>query len=419
MQKGCPSLFPLNHISIGCHNPVAILGRPYGAVTSNALAFENMRVCMVTSWYSECGIASYTRNLAEPLNKYCTLTVLSDKAKESSTQNIRDPSKPIQSWHYKHLNLGEGFSLLRQGIRQDIVHWQFEYLLFGLLGLMYFLPILVILRLLGRRQIVTLHSIVSRKDITQELVDLSNYRIPLSLVRGSFFVYNFLMGRCAKIITHNQYGSKILSNEYYVPTSQIHIIPHGISSEHNSAENEGYLLFQGFIKPVKGLHLLINALPEIQRTIPEAKLVIAGKVMDEEYFHLALKSLEGNGTDHVEIRNSFLEDREVEGLFAKSNVVVAPYKGSVFGSSGVISRAMAHQKPVVYSPVPIFVEELRDLSTNGFAICVDPADSKRLAESVTALWKKDIDRAKYERLTALRSWNETADKTWKIYTSTS
>ncbi|TMI28387.1 glycosyltransferase, partial [Candidatus Bathyarchaeota archaeon] len=122
-------------------------------------------------------------------------------------------------------------------------------------------------------------------------------------------------------------------------------------------------------------------------------------------------SLEGNGKDHVEIRNSFLEDRDVEGLFAKSNVVVAPYKGSVFGSSGVISRAMAHQKPVVYSPVPIFVEELRDLSTNGFAICVDPADSKRLAESATALWKKDIDRAKYERRTALRSWNETADKT--------
>lgn len=370
---------------------------------------------MVTSWHSDCGIAVYAKNLTKNLERHCQVTIFADKnpKPESASHEIREGV--LEIWHYKKLSLGESMSLLKKSIRQDVIHWQFEYLLFGLTGLLFFLPMTLLLRALGREQIVTLHSIVDRKSINKQLVELSQYKIPVNLLKMAFFVYNFLLGRAAHMVIHNQHGANVLSRQYYIPPSQISVIPHGITVKKGAEKSEGYLLFQGFIKPVKGLHLLVQALPYLFKTLPDARVVVAGKVLDQQYLRGIRRYMDENGIDHVETKTGFLDDEEVDGLFARANVVVAPYKGTVFGSSGVISRAMAHQKPIVYSPVPMFVEELRDFTEQGFAICVDPTDPKQFAESITRMWKEQFDRDKYRQLTEYRAWERTAKDTWKLY----
>ncbi len=108
--------------------------------------------------------------------------------------------------------------------------------------------------------------------------------------------------------------------------------------------NKPIILFFGQIKKVKGLDILIDALPLCKT---EVHLVIAGKLRNEnweKYYKQIVNIKSANKVISI-IRHITDEERDV--LFAISTCIVLPYR--VIYQSGVLLMAMSFPLPVIAS----------------------------------------------------------------------
>ena len=135
-----------------------------------------------------------------------------------------------------------------------------------------------------------------------------------------------------------------------------------------------YILFFGRITPYKGIDYLLRAMKIVHSYFPDVKLVIAGKgnfSFDiSEYLEL----------DYIEIRNQFLDDKELVLLIQNSLFVVCPYTDAT--QSGVVMSAFAFDKPVVATDVGGLPEMVVN---NRFGLIVPPNDYDLLASSMIKL----------------------------------
>jgi glycosyltransferase involved in cell wall biosynthesis len=109
------------------------------------------------------------------------------------------------------------------------------------------------------------------------------------------------------------------------------------------------LLFFGRILPYKGLGLFIDAL-EILRADGahvEASVVGEGSLGRDR---LRLESL------GVAIHNHWVSDEEVSNIFTSHDIVVATHVEA--SQSGIVATALAHNRPVVVTPVGGLVEQV-------------------------------------------------------------
>ena len=108
------------------------------------------------------------------------------------------------------------------------------------------------------------------------------------------------------------------------------------------------ILFFGYIKPYKGLDLLIAAFPMILSKLPEAHLLIVGEVYgkDETYFQ-SIKEL--NLQSHVSFINRFVANEEVEIFYKAADVLALPYRSAT--QSGVVQIAYDFGLGAVCTPV--------------------------------------------------------------------
>lgn len=108
------------------------------------------------------------------------------------------------------------------------------------------------------------------------------------------------------------------------------------------------ILFFGYIKPYKGLELLLNAFPMILKNLPEAHLLIVGEVYGEDrvYFDL-IETLKIQ--DKVDFHNKFVKNEEVEIFFKAADVLALPYLTAT--QSGVVQIAYDFGLGAVCTPV--------------------------------------------------------------------
>ncbi|MFH0780965.1 MAG: glycosyltransferase [Pseudomonadota bacterium] len=119
------------------------------------------------------------------------------------------------------------------------------------------------------------------------------------------------------------------------------------------------LLFFGFIRPYKGLSLLLEAFHNLASRYPDVSLLVVG-----EHFYPTSEGLHNNGSllDHLSandpIRSQiilidrYVANEEVGRYFAIADVLVAPYLSTT--QSGPIQIAYAFDKPVIASDLPAF-----------------------------------------------------------------
>ncbi len=105
------------------------------------------------------------------------------------------------------------------------------------------------------------------------------------------------LGFAHRIIAHNITSKQELVVRIGISPARISVIPHGNYVELNRINilkkdartmldlplNDPLLLFFGQIKKVKGLDLLLEAMPEVLRVIPQAKLCIAGRLWRDSF----------------------------------------------------------------------------------------------------------------------------------------
>lgn len=214
--------------------------------------------------------------------------------------------------------------------------------------------------------------------------------------------------RC--LIVLSQHDKQVLENQGV--RNSCFVIPHGVNSLYSKyirsdiPETNSVLFFGGIIDR-KGLGYLIKAAPLISRSIPDAKIIIAGPGDMGRYIPLL------RAVPNIEVHNRFVPHEEVAPLFQRAKVVVLPYTEKVF--SGVVPLAYAFGKPVVVTDmVSGFVEP------GETGLIVPQRDEKALAEAIVRLLQdEELRRTMSENcLSKLKnelSWDRIAEETMHVY----
>lgn len=194
------------------------------------------------------------------------------------------------------------------------------------------------------------------------IMDMSLTRLTLS--KGNFF------------ILHSEKEVRELLT--ILPEAEYRINMHPTYSAFKMREtskktgSEKRLLFFGFIRPYKGLKVLLDAM----KKLPDVYLTIAGdfggkKEEYEEYFFNA------DVKDRIDIHDGYISDNDVQGYFENCDAVVLPYTDAT--QSGIAQMAFGFKKPVIATEVGGLPEVVTDSVTG---VLVKPGDSEALRSGI-------------------------------------
>jgi glycosyltransferase involved in cell wall biosynthesis len=173
------------------------------------------------------------------------------------------------------------------------------------------------------------------------------------------------------------------------------------------------MLFFGLIRRYKGLDVLVSALPEILRSVPDARLVVAGDPLEPvEPSKKLAASLDVERA--IEWRLGFVPEPELAPLLADAAFVVLPYRQ--IDSSGVLALALGHGRPAVVSDLGAVGDSVREF---GAGRAVRPEDPSALAAACSELLTDaDALRQTYEGAVAARAtltWGSAAEQHEQLY----
>ena len=256
--------------------------------------------------------------------------------------------------------------------RRNIVHFHFFHV--GALQAMQVL----LARLLMRTVVITAH-------------DVESFVATLEVPFMSRLAYRL----AHRVIAHNRISRDELQARLQVPEHKIAVIPHGnymhalrpvppveIARERLSIPPHAkVLLFFGQIKEVKGLDVLLRAMPAVLHRHPDAVLLIAGKPWKTDFsgYQATIERLGIQAACYAHIR--YIPDEEVPFYYGVADLVVLPYRHIY--QSGVVLMAMSYGKAVLVSDIPGMLEVVQDGETGFVFRSGDEAD---LAERACKLF---------------------------------
>jgi glycosyltransferase involved in cell wall biosynthesis len=220
------------------------------------------------------------------------------------------------------------------------------------------------------------------------------------------YLTKLVLGGVDALIVHSlQEQAEILE---FNPTATVrtHPLPLFTYAAGSGTRNNGdlHLLFFGFVRPYKGLDILLEAIGILRDRGIALKIV--GEFWNDKDVHLTdIKNL--GIADKVEIVDRYVTDDEMSGYFAWSDLVALPYRKSK--TSGIIATAYGFRKPVLATDVGGFHEVVRD----GFTGRIVPPDNPRaFAEGIEwFLDNREIDFAHNidEFTSKTMSWSSLVD----------
>ena len=140
------------------------------------------------------------------------------------------------------------------------------------------------------------------------------------------------------------------------------------------------LLFFGFIRAYKGLAVLLDAMPAIRQSLPEARLIVAGEFYDDEAPYreqIARLGIE----DAVTVESGYAPAERVALLFSAADLVVQPYVSAT--QSGVAQVAFGLGRPVLTTDVGGLAEAVGE-----GGLIVPPADADALAREAVRFFRQ-------------------------------
>jgi glycosyltransferase involved in cell wall biosynthesis len=181
---------------------------------------------------------------------------------------------------------------------------------------------------------------------------------------------------------------------YDIPSSKLS--REEVRAAWGAKENHKVFLSFGFVRDGKNLDLAIRALKEV----PEAFLVIAGQVAASSdrpfsYYHDLSANL--GVSDRCCLKEGFVPDDELGGMFAGTDFVLLTYSGSFHSQSGVLNIAARAQKPVLASSAPgPLVDSVRRFK---LGVVVEPDSAPAVIRGLLELiaWKRTPSWAEYEQ----------------------
>ena len=150
------------------------------------------------------------------------------------------------------------------------------------------------------------------------------------------------------------------------------------------------LLFFGYVRPYKGLDVLLDAMPEIHRRTG-ARLIVAGEFYNNEdelkaqAARLGLDGVDG-APPVVRFFSQYIPNETVHLYYSAADGLVQPYRRAT--PSGVALTSFFFGKPLVTTDLGVFAEIVPD----GVAgILVPPEDPAALADGVARFYETGPD----------------------------
>lgn len=294
------------------------------------------------------------------------------------------------------------------------IHWAHWFILgntkrMTILKSLSFVGEILILKLLRVKIIWTVHNIASHEG--------NFYSLEL-------FFRKLLAGLCTKLIVHSSSAKDVVVSTYGAKVSTITVIPHGnyIDYYENvvsktearkqlqlSTEDITFLYF-GQIRPYKGVSELIGAFKKLN--CPQAKLLIAGKPLNNEVIPIIQKGCEGN--ENIKTFFGFISDNDIQIYMNAADVVVLPYREIL--TSGSVILAMSFGKPII-APA---IGGIRDVLDCDGSFLYNPSEEEGLRKALKHVLNTSVENLRLMgvhnfELAKQHRWDEIAKKTYDAY----
>ncbi|HTR82175.1 MAG TPA: glycosyltransferase [Bacteroidota bacterium] len=149
-------------------------------------------------------------------------------------------------------------------------------------------------------------------------------------------------------------------------------------------KDERILLFFGYVRSYKGLHVMIDAMKEVKKSL-SVKLLVVGEFYDDEEryrWHIS----DAQVRDVIDVVSDYVPNERVGEYFSAADVVMLPYLSAT--QSGIAQIAYNFDKPVIATNVGGLAEVVVD-GISG--IVVPPNNPQKLAEAVLKFYSGRLE----------------------------
>lgn len=324
-----------------------------------------MKVFIVSTIYPS---GHYTEYLAKGFKKYRknrdTVTIIADKNPSNPT-HIKNVSV-VNVWNK---DLRFIFQITNYIIKNkpNLVHIQHEINMFGgILTSVLFPALLLLVKILGFKLVITIHATVSPTQINSGFLKTFHFKQSKAtkiLVKIFFkYIYLSMIILGDTCIVHSDTAKNIL--ESYKDNKKTVVIRHPIHDfkYQKSSRDKGYFLYFGYMARRKGLEDIIASYKKLGWLKKGHKLILAGGV------------IKGQETTLIEIKKVIkkynlgrdvkylgkVDDKQQANLYKNAYVCLVPSKLAI-SSSGPLCHALGHHKCIIASNTPYIKEDIQDL----------------------------------------------------------
>jgi glycosyltransferase involved in cell wall biosynthesis len=355
-----------------------------------------------------CGIATFTTHLRNAVTSLrpgletCIVAMTDNGHAYDYPPGVRLEIEENKIEDYAH-----AADVLNRG-QYDVVSLQHE---FGIFGGEAGEHVLTLLNRLTMPVVTTLHTVLSQpsrvqRGVTGRIIDVSSGLVVMS-----------------------EKERDVLQKVYDVPAKKIDVIPHGIPdsafAEPDEAkallgfEGRAVILTFGLLSPNKGIEYVIDAMPAILRSRPDAVYVVLGathpnlvREKGEAYRESLVSRARALGVhDHVAFLDQFVDQTTLLSFISMCDVYVTPYLNQNQMTSGTLAYSFGSGKAVVSTPY----EHAAELLADGRGILVPFADAQAIGIEVAGLLTDDKKRNAMRRRAFASSRSMTWDRAAERY----
>ncbi len=245
---------------------------------------------------------------------------------------------------------------------------------------------------------------------------------------GQRRVLNKVIDLSAKVVVMAEKGRTFLEQVYRVSADKIEVVPHGIpnipflepavSKAALGFNARSVILTFGLLSPNKGIEVMIDAMPLILESSPDAVYVILGAThpnlvrdQGETYRESLVTRVNDLGiADSVVFLDRFVDKASLLDFISMCDVYATPYLNEAQMTSGTLAYSFGLGKAVVSTPY----WHARELLAEGRGVLVPFGDATAIGREVASLLtddgRRDAMRRRAYQISRPMTWQKIAER---------
>ena len=306
------------------------------------------------------------------------------------------------------LNKNEDLQVVGNGTKKEVVMADYDVVLFNWLesnavsnnALIYVIKmfainiLLIYIKLRGKKIIWTYHNKIPHES---KYINLGKKVMKI--------LYNY----ADIVVVHSEYA-KSYCEKIHGKDNKVIMIQHPnyINNyeyiEKNKNDNKINIGFFGALRPYKGIENLITSFKSIKSN--NMKLKIFGNPTNSEY-KMEIENL-CKDDNRIDLDLRFISDEEIPNIFSNIDVIVLPYSGESFLTSGSSMLSLSLKTPIVVPDIAMF----KEYENYKFATLFNPEDKSNLKEIIHYVNK--MGKLELQNLGQL-GYEYAQDKSWEKF----